>query len=353
MYLKNLYLRNFRNFKEAEVSFSPHMNIICGDNAQGKTNLLEAVAFISTGRSFRAQHFSDLIYEKESFFYLEAEIIQNNVPLTLKISFDGQNKRLQLGSTTYSTFQPLLGTLPLILHTPNDSELISGPPNLRRRFLNLHLAQSDPVYVHHLIRYWRAMKQRNCLLRSKTQEPIVCWEEEMAHSADYLYRIRSQLVQELIDPMARLSENLSGIKETHEIRYLPSFSDHYLKQLEKNRGREKELGFTLTGPHRDDLSFSIQGKTTRLFGSEGQKKTTIAALRLSEWERLFQKINEPPIMAIDELGLPLDEKREDLLTNKLGKLSQVFITTPSPGKKWESAHTIPISAGSIRQQSIK
>lgn len=347
MHLKGLYLRNFRNFKEVEVIFDPHINVICGDNAQGKTNLLEAIAFISTGRSFRTQHLSELIYEKESFFYLEAEIIQNNVTITTKIYFDGQTKKLTLGATVYPTFQPLLGTLPLILHAPGDSELITGPPNLRRRFLNLHLAQSDPLYVHHLTRYWRAMKQRNCLLRSKKQESIVFWEEEMALSAAYLHKTRSELIQQLIAPMAKMGENLSGAKEIHELRYLPSFSDHYLKQLEKNRIREKELGFTLTGPHRDDVSFWVEGKAARVFGSEGQKKTSIAALRLSEWERLLNKMNEAPIMAIDELGLPLDEKRQDLLWNKLGKLGQIFITTSVPGKELESSFKIPVIAGTI------
>jgi DNA replication and repair protein RecF len=348
--LKNLYLRNFRNFKEEEISFDPHINIICGDNAQGKTNLLEAIAFISTGRSFRAQHSSELIYEGESFFYLEAEIIQNNVASLAKISFDGQNKKLQLGSTVYTTFQPLLGALPLILQAPSDQELITGPPNIRRRFFNLHLAQSDPLYVHHLIRYWRSMKQRNCLLRSKNQEAIHCWEEEMALSAAYLHKMRSTLTTELKAPLGAMSGALSGEKEIHEISYLPSFSDRYLQQLEKNRAREKELGFTILGPHRDDIAFSIGGKSARTFGSEGQKKTAIAALRLAEWQRLLASLNEPPIMAIDELGLPLDETRGNFLWNNLGKLGQVFITTPLANKQFEAAHHIPIQAGKLYRE---
>lgn len=347
MNLKTLYLRNFRNFREVEVSFDRQINVICGDNAQGKTNLLEAISFISTGRSFRTQHLSDLIYEKESFFYLEAEIVQNNIATTAKISFDGQNKKLTLGASSYSTFQPLLGTLPLILHAPHDTELISGAPSLRRRFLNLHLAQSDPLYVHHLIRYWRSMKQRNCLLRSKMAESIDCWEEEMALSASYLHQARKQLIEELQAPMKQMSQNLSGTKEIHELHYSPSFSSHYLELLKKNRAREKELGFTLMGPHRDDLFFEIEGKTTRIFGSEGQKKTTLAALRLAEWDRLFQCTKEPPLMAIDELGLPLDEKRQDLFWKKLGLLGQVFITTPHLSKELESCYKIPIFAGAI------
>ena len=232
--LKSLYLRNFRNFKDKEFFFSSQMNVIHGDNGKGKTNLLEAIYLLSTGRSFRAQHLSDLICEGEAFFHLEAEIVQNNISFLIKTTFDGLNKKLQLGSTTHTTFQPLLGTLPLVLHAPSDAELITGAPNLRRRFLNLHLAQSDPLYIHHLIRYWRAMKQRNFLLKSSKQEPIECWEEEMAHSALYLHKVRSSLIEELKDPLKSIAELISKEQETHELRYSPSFSSSYLEQLKNS-----------------------------------------------------------------------------------------------------------------------
>jgi DNA replication and repair protein RecF len=346
--LKSLYLRNFRNIREMEVSFDPYLNVISGDNAQGKTNLLEAIFFLSTGKSFRTQHLSDLICEKESFFYLEGEIIHNNISLTIKVSFDGENKKLQLGATSYSNFQPLLGTLPLILHAPNDLELICGPPNLRRRFLNLHLAQSDPLYIHHLIRYSQAMKQRNCLLRLKKEEPIECWEQEMAHSAFYLHQMRFQFIETLKPLMSSVSTELSLTKEVHELQYLPSFSDRYLELLKKNRPREKELGVTLMGPHRDELSFWIDGKSMRIFGSEGQKKTALASLRLAEWKRLSSAIKEVPILAIDELGLPLDEIRQGLVWEKVGHLGQVFVTTATPSKELSRFHKIMIAGGCLR-----
>ena len=151
--LKTLYLRNFRNYEEATTTFNSRLNFIWGDNAEGKTNLLEAIYLLSTGRSFRTQHLSELIRTGESFFYLEGECIEQGISQTIKLSFDGKNKRLQLNASTHSSFNPLLGTLPLILHAPTDSELIAGSPLYRRRFLNFHLAQSDPLYVHHLSRF--------------------------------------------------------------------------------------------------------------------------------------------------------------------------------------------------------
>jgi DNA replication and repair protein RecF len=336
MYIKRLYLRHFRNYEEADVAFSPKFNAICGDNATGKTNLLEAISLISTGRSFRTQHLSELIQEGSSFFYLDAEIIRDNVPQSVKISFDGQNRRLQLNTNDFATFHPLLGTLPSILSTPDDTDLIAGSPAHRRRFLNLHLAQSDPLYVHHLARYWRAMKQRNCLLRAKSESAIECWETEMAGSAAYLAEVRQELFVDLKEPLALQSRRLSSDAETVAVRFHSTHSpmaDTYLQQLQKMRKREKDLGLTLNGPHRDDLSFWIGGKPARTFASEGQKKTAVTALRLAEWDRLAKRIGEPPLMAIDDFGGPLDQVRQDLLSASLQSMGQVFITSPKTGDR--------------------
>lgn len=345
MYLKSLYLRNFRNYKEAEVPLAPKLNVFYGDNAQGKTNLLEAIYLIATGRSFRTQHLSELIRSGESFFFLEAQIIRDAVSQTVQISFDGQNRQLRLDANSYNSFHPLLGILPSVLYTPCDIELISGSPTERRRFLNLHLAQSDPLYVHHLTRFWRAMKQRNCLLKSKRKEGIEPWELEMAASAEYIAKAREEMIAELKGPLLSEGQKLTGAKETHELHLQISQSKNYLAQLQKNRPREMELGMTLSGPHRDDLSLLIDGKSARLFASEGQKKTAIAALRLAEWERLCKRVGANALMGIDDLGLHLDETRQKLLRSALDNLGQVFITTPN--LHLEQGHHIRIENGQI------
>ena len=174
MQLKKLYLRNFRNYAEAEVEFSPRLNVFYGENAQGKTNLLEAIYLVSTARSFRTQNLSELIRLGEPFFYLEAHAVRDGAEQTLKLSFDGQTRRLQMAGNSYASFHPLLGTLPSVLYTPQDTDLISGAPALRRRFLNLHLAQRLPLHVHHLARFWRAMKHRNRMPSSERPEPVEC-----------------------------------------------------------------------------------------------------------------------------------------------------------------------------------
>lgn len=344
MFLKSLYLKNFRNFEEIELHFSGGINIFWGNNAVGKTNLLEAIFLLSTGRSHRSQHLSELIREGAPSFYLEGEIVQNGVTQHSKLFFDGKNKKLQIHANTYSSFAPLLGSLPLIFLSPLDSELISGSPALRRRLANLHLAQSDPLYVYHLTRFWRAMKQRNCLLRSSRNEPIDCWEAEMVHSASFLYQARLQWIEELKAPLEKHGRLLSSMQENHVLRYHPSSLENYPQLLEKNRQRDKELGITTVGPHRDDLSFWIGNRSARLFGSEGQKKTTIAALKLAEWDRMVHRLSCSPLMAIDDLGLALDQTRQKQFRETLEKIGQVFITTPIPLPDFARGNHIHISS---------
>ena len=347
-YLKHLYLRHFRNYTEAAIPFALGNNTISGDNAQGKTNLLEAIALISTGRSFRTQHLSELIQSGGSFFYLEAEIMRDHISHIVKLSFDGQNRHLQLDANTFSTFQPLLGLLPSIVSAPDDTDLITGSPAVRRRFLNLHLAQSDSLYVHHLARYWRAMKQRNCLLRAKSLDAIECWEMEMAQSATYLAGARQMLLGDLAEPLQEQGHHLSADVESIALRFHSTYDpqpDAYLQQLQKGRAKEKELGWTLHGPHRDDFSFWIGMKPARLFASEGQKKTAVIALRLAEWERLAQKVGAPPLMAIDDFGGALDAKRQTLLYSSLQSMGQVFLTLPTASATAQA--TLHIHQGSI------
>lgn len=351
MFLKAIYLRNFRNYAEAQVDFHQKCNVLHGDNAQGKTNLLEAIYLVATGRSFKTMRLEELIREGQSFFYIEATVVKDMISQSVKLSFDGESRRLQTEANTYTSFHHLLGLLPSVLYAPGDTELITGSPALRRRFFNLHLAQSDPLYVHHLSRFWRAMKQRNCLLKSRNENDLDCWEVEMAHSAAYLYSARIEMAQEMKEPLAKISKTLSGKKESLELRYQPSYQpDTYLSQMRKNRAREVLLGATLTGPHRDELLLQIEGKPARLFASEGQKKTGMAALRLAEWERLCRRVEGTALMGIDDFGLHLDSPRQQLLCNQLETLGQVFLTTPHSPSHWkvlEGAHQIRIEAGSI------
>ncbi|MBS3922731.1 MAG: DNA replication/repair protein RecF [Nitrosarchaeum sp.] len=337
MFLKSLYLKNFRNYEEAFVEFSPNLNFIYGDNAEGKTNLLEALFLISSGKSFRTTKLSELIRSGADAFILAAEIKKQGVLQTLEIHCNGIEKYLTLNATSYRSFTPLLGLLPHVLFIPEAIQFIQGPPVERRRFLDFHLAQSDPLYVHHFLRFAKAMKQRNQLLRCKDITSIQSWEHIIAYSAAYLVSERKKAIEDLRPKVQESLHQLSQSKETLQILYKPSLTlpekiddlaDRIQYRLERLREKEIALGYTLTGPHRDDIGLLLQGKEVRDFASEGQKRSCLVALRLAEWKRLHYLTDVSPLLSIDDFSSHLDATRQSFLEQQMNTLSQVFITSP-------------------------
>ncbi len=359
MLLLTLRLHNFRNFKEEFIRFHPKLNLIYGENAQGKTNLLEAIYLLSTGRSFRTSNYSDLIRHDEKFFFLEAEIIKDLVSQTIKIYYDGNTKKITHNTQTLPNFTSLLGLMPSTVHAPQDVELITGPPAIRRRFLNLHLAQSDPLYVHHLGRFFKALKERNFLLKKNILSNISIYEAELAKSAVYITQKRAKLIAHLKEPFEHLLPQLTGQKEPFYLRYVPSLNfdeenpKMYLKYkntLEKMRSKDLQFRTTQVGPHRDDFIFYLDQKIAKSFASEGQKRTLASALRLAEYSLLSLRIGSPAILNIDDLGAHLDAKRENLFHSLLKNFNQVFITAQKVSPFFEQESEI--SAINIKKGKI-
>jgi DNA replication and repair protein RecF len=354
MHLTHLVLRNFRNYAHAEVSFSPKVNLILGNNGQGKTNLLEAIYLISTGRSFRTRKLSELIRKGESQFTLEAEFYAQGVTQNLTITYAEQTRKVQHNHTVYSQFTSLLGILPGVLLAPEDHQLVSGSPAERRRFLDIHIAQIDPQYLHHLARYFRAMKQRNQLLKERSESTLSAWEEMMAHSGSYLIERRESAIHALRAPLIEWMDLLSLGKDKLAVTYDPSAAklegdpiSHLKEQWFKARPREMQFGSTLIGPHRDDLQFHISDQDAKHYSSEGQKRCTAASLRIAEWQQFKEKLDSPPLMGIDDFGIQLDAERQKILQQQLGGLSQVFLTSPQALPLETSFHTIHVNRGTL------
>lgn len=339
MRLLALYLRNFRNYEEASIVFSPKINYIYGGNAQGKTNLLEAIYLLITGRSFRTHHLTELIRFGASAFFLEAYFEKNGIEQVLKMSCDKEGRKIWHNATAITSLSTLLGILQGVVLSPEDRELIRGSPSIRRQFLDLQIAIASPLYLHHLARFCRAMKQRNALLKEPSEKTIEVWEEQMAYSAAYLTLEREKVVKALEIFGKPLQSALSGGKDELSLSYkssaltvsdkeTDSLQSYFLMQMRKLRAREREIGSTLTGPHRDDLEILLYEKEARYFASEGQKRCCTAALRLAEWLRLKEAVGEAPIMCIDDATISLDPSREHHLYSQLGELGQVFLTSP-------------------------
>jgi len=342
MYIQKLYLRHFRNYSEVDVSFSQDVNLIRGNNAQGKTNLLEALYLLGTGRSFRTPHLKEMIQNDASFFFIEAEFLKDGIAQHIRLSFDGEIKKLDYNNTSYAHFSNLLGLLPIVLLAPEDVLLITGAPAERRRFLDIHLAQSDPLYVYHLTRYHKAVKHRNFLLRKKTTASIETWESLMVISAAYLRQKRQETVTSLTEGLKAGMLELSNQSDLLEIKYTSSYTENYLK----HRAKELILGTTLIGPHRDDLEILINGQEARSFASQGQLRSAVAAMRLAQWHHLKDRHQAPPLFCIDDFGVHLDVARREALLEKIAGFGQVFLTSPAFFEN-PHHHVIDIEKGAV------
>lgn len=339
MTLNSLYLQNFRCYEEGYFEFCPHLNLIYGPNARGKTSVLEAIHLLMIGRSFRSTQNSDLIKKDSSEYFVESHFTKLGIEQKLKIISTAKERKIIFNSTNIVNLSNLLGLIPGVLQTPDDINLIKGSPQLRRQFLDIQITQIDPLYVHYLTRYNRAMRQRNQLLRSKNLISIEPWEYEMSHAAAYITQKRAYTIENLHRTCQEFYANLTGETTSLTLKYktqagdlvnlvdLESIKQYFQRQYKKNREREKILGFTLSGPHKDDFIISINNQDARFFASEGQQRSCIIALHFAEWQNLYALTNEKPIFMIDDVSMSLDKNRLERLLQQLFNLGQVFLTT--------------------------
>lgn len=326
MFIQAIHLKHFRNVEEAWIEFCDGINWFAGPNAAGKTNLLEALFYFVRASSFRTRHLSDLVQTDKPHALLEIFFVKCGVEQSLKLQIVDDQKLLFHNQTSYKTALELLGILQGVLIKLDDSGLISGPPQVRRSFIDLQLVQASPLYVHHLLRFQRALRQRNVCLKLKKLAAIEGFEWEMARSAHYLWQERTALLEELLPLSQAYFARLAG-EEPFVMRY-EAFQGDYLARLSKNRAQEVRLGFTKEGPHRDEIHFIIDDRPAKSFASEGQKRTATLALKLAEWQRLKETVQENPLCAIDEWQVNLDGTRKKNLRELLPELGQVFMTAP-------------------------
>lgn len=337
--IRKIRLKNFRSFDSKTFEFSPGINVICGENGIGKTNLLEALYFISTGRSFRTTNISELIRHEAEFFRLEAIFEKCSIEQVIGIFYDGNTKKIQHNSTFYPGFSNLLGLLPSTLYCPLDIQLITGSPSQKRRFLNLQIAQQNSTYLIHLARYHRALKQRNALLKQKKTVSIEVWEAELIKHALPIYEARKEHLTELSTLLQKQIDTLIHQKWETLITYSPSTKSPLSSELfDRTRSKELQFGHTLYGPHRDDFHIILNGALAKSFASEGEKRILITSLKLAaHFASGFS------IFSIDDFGAHLDPAKIEILEKTLQHLPQVFLTTTTPLKMIEPSVSIDLS----------
>ncbi len=338
-WLKEIHLKDFRNFESLSIAFSPRINLIIGENGIGKTSLLEAVHMLSTGRSFKTNELKEAIRKGRAAFWIDAIYEDHGIEQRLRLSFDGKERLFKHNETLYKSFSPLLGILPSVIYAPSDITLIIGTPKDRRRFMNIELSQSDPLYVYYLTRYAKALLHRNTLLKQKKRLAIEIWEEELAKSGNYLIHKREDFFSELSKKVKEEYCALTHVNEEIEIHYHPS---RITEGFSKIREREFAMGHTLLGPHRDDFSITLKGHDAKKYASEGQKRTLLSALKLATLSRF-----ESPFFSIDDFGTHLDSDRQELLKNQLIEKDQTFLTTPHPIKLSHTHHIVDLGSRCI------
>jgi DNA replication and repair protein RecF len=336
MRVERLYVRHFRNLVDQTIDLSEGVNEVVGENAQGKTALLEAVHILVLGGSFRTYQLREIIQHGREGFFVEASVNNGGVRKTIALTYDGGRRLVNIDGQLQESSSLLLGNLLGVTATPEDQELIFGPPSTRRRFLDEQIAQIDPVYVTQLGRYVRALSHRNRLLKAHEFRTIGAWEEQLARSGAYIVEQRRKTVgllsPKVVSTFCTLFDGTS-IESAFSMKYLtqpPEGEDvvsWYQKQYHDRREVEGKVGITLVGPHRDDMEWTIGGRPCRSVASLGQARSVALALRCSEWKLLSERSRETPVFLVDDIENTLDDRRRSVVLGLCQDLGQVLITS--------------------------
>ena len=348
MLIKRIYLKNFRNLKSVLLDFNSDLNIIVGDNGQGKTNLLEAIYYISTGRSHRTSTDKELINFSEDDnsdnkkLIIQTKILkEDKLNQKLSLQIQGRDKLFKVDDKEVEKISDFIGKLNVVLFSPEDLDLVKGGPANRRDFLDTEVSQVNPYYYHQLKKYEKVLKQRNNLLKeirynsNKDKSVLEVFTDQLVSIGSKIIKKRQEVVEKL-KILARLHQRkLTDNQENLKVIYDPSFKFENIKSIEeefneiitKKIDKEIERGYTLIGPHRDDLILEINGYDIRKFGSQGQQRTAALALKLAELEFMKSESGEYPVLLLDDVFSELDGIRRQELINFIGQRIQTFITT--------------------------
>lgn len=346
MHIEQLQLKNYRNYPELDISFHNKINVIIGENAQGKTNLMEAIYLLAFTKSHRTSHEKELIRWDQDFAKVSGTIQKRNRQLPLEIIISSKGKKAKLNRIEQKRLSDYIGTLNVVMFAPEDLALVKGAPQLRRRFIDMELGQIQPTYIYHLGQYQKVLKQRNHLLkhlqRGQTSDRTmlqVLTEQLVDHAAVILKR-RFQFLDLLNKWAAPIHSGISREMEQLDIKYRATvevleeadkakIEIAYLDKFLKLQDNEIDRGTTLVGPHRDDLAFIVNGKDVQVYGSQGQQRTTALSIKLAELELISNEVGEYPVLLLDDVLSELDDYRQSHLLHTIQGKVQTFVSTTS------------------------
>lgn len=340
MFIEKLTLKDFRSYKEKEITFSEKVNIIVGKNAQGKTNILEAIFFLCLGKSFRTPREKEVINWSagENSGYIKGEFKKKYRDVEVEMFFNKDRKKaVKIDGIGIKKIGELLGCVNVVFFSPDELRLVKESPEERRRFMNVILSQTNKRYFYQVARYEKILANRNKLLKTSKdfnvlKETIDIWNRALSDMAEKIYLERKQMLQELTPFAQKAHEYLSSGKEKIEIVYKSSFdgdgyAEKMMKGLEKNLEKDYRLGYTSLGVHRDEIDIFLNGVEVKSYGSQGQQRTTALSLKLAELEIIKNRVGDEPILLLDDVFSELDAERRAKLLKFTAKAQTIITTT--------------------------
>ena len=337
MIIRSLELKNFRNYEEIQIDFSQGVNIFYGDNAQGKTNILEAVFVGATSHSHRAGKDREMIrfHEEEAHikYFVEKRGITDRVDMHLK---KNRAKGIALNGVALRRASDLFGVANVVFFSPEDLNIIKNGPSERRRFIDLELSQLDKIYLNNLSNYNRIINQRNHLLKdlreAGRQENLIqtldIWDMQLVQYGNEIIKKRKEFIEKINEIISYTHKKLTGGKENIELVYEPGSGSLSLEDaLKKNREKDMRFKNTSVGPHRDDICFMTKDLDIRRFGSQGQQRTAALSLKLAEIELVKSVIHDTPVLLLDDVLSELDKYRQNYLLDSIHDIQTLITCT--------------------------
>ncbi|KQC12537.1 MAG: hypothetical protein APR63_02560 [Desulfuromonas sp. SDB] len=336
MFINHLAIKNFRNYVEADIHFVEGLNLLIGNNGSGKTNLLEAIHYISYGKPIRIAKEADLVRFSANDFFLETGFNRQDLDHQIRIYYSPDQKRYQYDGVELSKKSALIGQLVVVPFSPEDADVIRGGAAQRRRAMDIILCSSNQQYLKNLKWYNKTLKQRNALLQDFHQgyhqeKELKQWDKILVDYGDYLMECRRKFTQDIKQEILQIVGELNFPYKHLDLIYDPSVQPSlFSKTLESNFEKDISYGWTTSGPHRDDLKFILNHKPVAKFASRGQQRLISLLFRLAEVELYFKQVYEYPVIIIDEAFIELDNQSVDLIVDKLLSYPQIILASADP-----------------------
>ena len=334
MYIKKIELLDFRNYESLELDLSDKTNILYGDNAQGKTNILEATYISGTTKSHKGSHDKEVIKFDKDEAHIKTIVCKNEKDFQIDIHLrKNKTKGIAINRIPVKRASDLFGLLNIIFFSPEDLNIIKLGPSERRRFMDIELCQLDKIYLSDLTNYNKVLNQRNKLLKDiiynpSLKETLFVWDEKLVEYGKKIIKTRREFINELNIIVKNIHNNITGGRENIELEYDPDIEDYlFFDELMKKKDTDLRYAQTSVGPHRDDIKISVNGIDMRKFGSQGQQRTCALSMKLSEIKFVEDKIGEKPVLLLDDVFSELDHNRQNFLLESLENIQTIITCT--------------------------